>query len=332
MRRKEKLYILLGTTTNSYSYAGGHLTVTTSSPSDTSSQTTDAAGMLTAATNNGGTLNYTYYSHGGLRTVSNGSVALTTNTYDEYGRQTALTDVNAGTTEYEYDALGQLVWQENAAGDETTMLYNVLGQVTTRTGVEGVTSYLYGTSNSGGEIKNSIKTVTGFAETSSSYTYNTLGQLITLVENNDGNHTTSYTYNAIGEVSTVTYPSGLVIANQYNDRGYLDEIKHVPSTGPSIVLYKTDAVNGRGQVTQYKRADNTVTSNISYAHGFPTAYTTAGIQDYELVWDYQKGNVTSRKDARAIVNKTETFYLRQSPAPDRGQCDGRCVHQCQLLS
>ncbi len=291
-----------GTTTHTYSYSGGKLTVTATSPTGTTSQTTDAAGMLTAATDNGGTLNYTYYSHGGLKTVSNGSVNLTTNEYDAYGRQTKLTDLNAGVTEYSYDALGQLTWQKTAKGDETALEYNLLGQVTTRTGVEGITTYTYGTTNGSGEIKNRIKTVSGFAGTSTSYSYNLLGQLTQLTENNNGSHTTGYTYNDIGDISTVSYPSGLVIANTYNARGYLDEIKH-----GGTVIYKTSTTNGLGQVTEYKRANGGITSNISYANGFPTAYTTTGIQDYQLVWDYQKGTLTSRKDARTTINKTETF-------------------------
>src|SRR5690606_35836701 len=84
-------------------------------------------------------------------------------------------------------------------------------------------------------------------------------------------------------------------------RGYLDEIKH-----GGTVLYKTNTTNGRGQVTGYSKG-NGKTSSIGYTHGFPVAYTTAGIQHYELTWDYQKGNLTSRKDARSAVNKTETF-------------------------
>lgn len=162
-----------GTTTYAYGYSGGRPTVTTTSPSGTTSKTTDAAGMLTAATDNGGTLAYTYYSHGALKSVSNGSINLTTSEYDTYGRQTKLIDVNAGTTEYNYDALGQMTWQKNTKGDETTLQYNLLGQVTQRTGVEGITSYAYGATNSSGEIKNRIKSVNGFAGTSTSYTHST---------------------------------------------------------------------------------------------------------------------------------------------------------------
>lgn len=120
------------------------------------------------------------------------------------------------------------------------------------------------------------------------------------MENNGRSHTAGYTYNGYGDLGTISYPSGLIITNQYNNRGYLEEIKH-----GGTVLYKTDAANGPGQVTQYKRANNNITSNISYTNGFPTAYTTANIQNYQLTWDYQKGNLSSRQDARK--NKTETF-------------------------
>lgn len=58
-------------------------------------------------------------------------------------------------------------------------------------------------------------------------------------------------------------------------------------------------------VTEYKRHNGSITSNISYANGFPTAYTTDNVQNYQLAWNYQKSTLTSRYDARK--GKTETF-------------------------
>ena len=56
---------------------------------------------------NGGVLNYEFYSHGQLKSIKNGNQILVSNEYDSYGRQTKLIDINAGTTMYEYDNLNQ---------------------------------------------------------------------------------------------------------------------------------------------------------------------------------------------------------------------------------
>ncbi|MCE7043819.1 FG-GAP-like repeat-containing protein [Dyadobacter sp. CY312] len=292
----------LGSTTTTYAYSAGNLTVTTAAPNGTSSKTTDASGKVIAATDNGGTLNYTYYSHGGLRDVKNGSTTLTSNEYDAYGRQTKLTDGNAGVTQYVYNAVGQLISQTNASGQTHTMAYNIMGQVTSRVGPEGTTSYSYGTTNTGGESKNRIKQVTGFTPgNQTNYIYDAFGRVATLVEKVDAtDHVTSYTYNNLNEILTTTYPSGLVITNAYKVNGYLEKIKN-----GSTDLYTVTAMNGQDQVTSHLKG--TKSSTTTYSWGFPTSYVTTGIQSYELAWDYQKGNLTSRKDARSTVNKTETF-------------------------
>ncbi|SEI49344.1 hypothetical protein SAMN05216327_10216 [Dyadobacter sp. SG02] len=70
-------------------------------------------------------------------------------------------------------------------------------------------------------------------------------------------------------------------------------------------------MNGQGQVTGCNKgktgSQNGKNSTISYTNGFVTAFSTPTIQNYQLIWDDQKGNLTSRKDARDTVNKIGTF-------------------------
>lgn len=293
---------ITGTISYAYSYASGVLNTTTTTPSGLSTQSLDAAGKLIRSEDGGGALSYSYYSHGGVKeTVAQGGKMLTSVTYDPYGRQVMLSDISAGVTEYENDALGQLIWQKTASGHETSMQYNLLGQMTLRTGVEGVTSFVYGAANGGGDRFNKIKSIVGFDGESKNYQYDNFGRLRSVTENLDGNYTTSFTYNTNGALLTTTYPSGLVISNQYNSRGYLEEIKN-----GNALLYKTASMNGRGQVTAYQKG-NGKSSSISYTNGIPTHYLTRGVQDYHLVWDFQRANLLSRRDARSPVNKTETF-------------------------
>lgn len=293
----------LGNTTYGYSYSAGNTTVTVTTPAGTTSKTTDLSGKLVSATDNGGILSYTYYSHGGLKEVKNGTVTATLNEYDEYGRQTKLTDANAGAIEYLYNAIGELTWQKNAKGEEYIMAYDLTGRLTTRTGPEGTTSSEYYTDNSSGNSKGKIKKVTGFASNNNTvYEYNNRGQLFKQKETVDNVlHETVYTYNVYGDLVLTTYPSGLQITQSYTANGYLNNI-----TGAGTTLYTTTGMNGQGQVTGYSKG-NGKSSLITYANGFATAFTTATVQDYQLVWDYQKGNLTSRKDARSAVNKIENF-------------------------
>ncbi|MCF0075688.1 FG-GAP-like repeat-containing protein [Dyadobacter sp. CY261] len=296
----------LGTTTFGYSYTAGSVTVTTTTPSGKSYKTTDVAGLVTEANDSGGTLSYTYFSHGGLKEVKNEGVSTTTSEYDEYGQQTKLFDVNAGTTSYTYNAFGELVGQTNPKGGAYTLNYDVLGRITTRvggSGTEGTTTTEYYNETTSGTSKGKVKKITGFATNNNTlYEYNNRGLLQKVTETIDNvSHVTNYTYNVYGDVLTTTYPSGLVISNSYTSNGYLNTI-----SGAGTTLYTTSSINGQGQVTGYGKG-NGKSSTISYTNGFVTAYTTAAVQDYQLVWDYQKGNLTSRRDARSSVNRTETF-------------------------
>jgi RHS repeat-associated protein len=289
-----------GTTTIGYAYAAGKLTTTTTTPSGVSSKTTDASGQVVSATDNGGTLNYTYYSHGGLKEISNGAV-ITSSQYDVHGRQTALTDLNAGTTTYDYDALGQLSSQTNANNKTHTMLYDLLGRNTNRTGPEGTTIYEYYPSGSGTST-NQLKKVTGFAGNLEEYTYDAFGRLQTAKQTVDAAaYTTTYGYNLYGDVTSVLYPSGFGTNHAYDGNGYPTTIKN--STN-AVTLYTNNGMNGRGQNTDYALG-NGKSSVITYNYGIPKLFTTAGVQNLELTWDYAKGNLDKRKDY--IKSKEESF-------------------------
>ncbi|PSL17644.1 RHS repeat-associated protein [Dyadobacter jiangsuensis] len=290
----------LGTKTISYTYAAGDLTTTTTTPTGTTSRKTDASGKVISSTDDGGTLAYTYFSHGGVKDIKNGAVTLAANQYDAYGRQTQLTDANAGTTQYEYNALGELVSQTNANGATYTLAYDVAGRVTSRTKAgEPATTYQYRTSGSG---INQIEKVTGFAGNLEEYTYDAYGRMLTSKETIDGSpYITTYTYNNYGDLASAVYPSGFGINHAYDANGYPTTIKN---TNSSITLYTNTAMNGLGQNTAYTLG-NGKSSVINYDYGIPKLFSTAGVQNLELTWDYPKGNLTKRKDY--IKNKEESF-------------------------
>ena len=290
----------LGTKTISYAYAAGELTTTTTSPTGTTSQKTDASGKVTNSADDGGTLFYTYFSHGGIKDIKNGAVTIASSQFDIYGRQTQLTDANAGTTLYDYNSLGELVSQTNANGAVYTLTYDVAGRTLTRTKAgEPATTYQYRASGNG---INQIEKVTGFAGNLEEYTYDAYGRMLTNKETIDGSpYITTYTYNNYGDIASILYPSGFGTNHAYDANGYPTTIKN---TNSSVTLYTNTGMNGLGQNTTYTLG-NGKSSAINYDYGIPKLFNTAGVQNLELTWDYPKGNLTKRKDY--IKNKEESF-------------------------
>ncbi|MBP9132627.1 MAG: VCBS repeat-containing protein [Saprospiraceae bacterium] len=292
----------LGTASYTYTYTSAKLTVQTANPAgQVSSKTYDATGLMTSATDYGGTLDYTYGSHGQVKTVSSGSATLVTNTYDAAGRRISMNDVNAGTTSYTYDALGQVKTFTNAMSQVTTTNYDLIGRITSEIKPEGTTTYEYYPSGTGGSV-NKLKKITAFSGSIKEYTYDSYGRTLTEKITVDGTaHTTTLGYNTYDDIITVSYPGGFGLNYNYNAQGYLQNIKNATNT---VTLFSATSVNGLGQILQYTLG-NTKSSTNTYHHGIPTRYLTTGIQDLNLAWNYATGNLTSRNDA--IKSKTESF-------------------------
>jgi len=119
-----------------YSTDGSSYAVAITSPQGNSSKVTDATGLVTIATDNGGTLNYSYLSSGQLLSVSMGGVAMVNLSYDLQGNKTQMIDKNAGTVKYTYDAYGRLTDQvnpNNAMDHTSNLTYNKLNQLLSKT-------------------------------------------------------------------------------------------------------------------------------------------------------------------------------------------------------
>jgi RHS repeat-associated protein len=292
----------IGTTSYVYSYNSGNLTSTVTNPANQIKSTvTDPAGRMISATDYGGTLNYTYYSHGKVKDVLQGSTVLTASNYDIYARQTQLVDINAGTTQYTTDALGQIKTMITATNQTMVYDYDIIGRKTYYGRPEGSTSYTYYPSGSGGAI-NQLNSVTTYGSKTENYYYDTYGRISSKVETVDGVvHTTSFTYNIYDDVLSQTYPSGFVCNYSYDGNGYINNIKNGNNT---VTLYTQTSTNGLGNTTGYSMG-NGKSSSVSYYFGTPTNYTTTGLQNLVMSWNYQTGNLFSRFDG--LKNKTEYF-------------------------
>lgn len=298
---------LLATVTTAYTNLGnGQVKVTTqNSAGQSQSKTTDAAGKVINAIDNGGQLDFTYDSWGNQLETKHGTLSLVISTYDAYGRQISLLDKNAGLVTYQYDAYGQLTQQTDANNNTYTMVYDDLGRLTTRTGTEGVTSYEYfKVGKSGVCNNNNISKVTGFNGVIKQYTFDALRRpLIETVTVDGTSNTTTFSYDAYSNLASTLYPSGVVVNNIYDANGGLQSITGGDNSNP-VTLFTAGSVNGSGQYTSYTLGNGKTTQN-TYNYGIPTRFYTPGIQDLNFSFDNVKGNLNSRNDA--LKGVVETF-------------------------
>ena len=297
----------LNTITTTYTrQAGGKLqVVTTDATGLTATKISDATGKVITAIDKGGQLDYTYDSRGNQTQVKHGSNVLITNAYDSYGRQTTAADVNAGTVTYNYDAYGQLTQQTDNNGNTYNMAYDDLGRITSRQGPEGTTSYLYykdpiiPTCNN-----NNLLKVTGFNGIIKDYAYDNFRRLQSETVNVDAlAYTTQYNYDTYSNLTKITYPSGVVVNNNYNVNGDLLTVTGGNASSPTT-LFTGTSMNGFGNYTGYSLGNGKASVN-TYTNGMPTRYYTPLIQDLNQTFTYANGNLLSRRDA--IRNITESF-------------------------
>jgi RHS repeat-associated protein len=283
-----------GTTTIGYTYSGGRTIVTTTSPAgQVTERTTDAAGMLLSAKDDGGTLSYTYDSWGNPLTVKRGASTLISNTYDSYGRQTQLWDAAAGTTQYQYDAFGRLIWQKDANTNETDFTYDNLGRLKTRNNTTW--QYYY----TGGKFSNVPVSITD-PGTSLAYDYDVFFRRTSETRTIGGeSFTTQYAYDIHDNVTSMTYPSGVAVTYTYDQNCFIDQVKRGGTT-----LFDAVSFNGMGQPTSYVLGDGQ-TTNVTYTNGLPTRYAAKGVQNLHMDYDYATGNMTYRWDA--MIKRKETF-------------------------
>jgi len=299
-----------GVTASTYRYslaAGGFFTTTiTNGASQSTSKTVDASGKTVKTNDNGGQLDYTYDSWGNQKDVKFGSVVLLVNTYDDYGRQISLTDKNAGTITYEYNLLGKLWKQTDAKNNTHTILYDAFGRITSKTGPEGTTSYTYYNDPSTGKSNDNTTYIIGFSGDKTTYQYDNFQRLTS--ESTDfeiGAITKTLEYNSKGDLIKTSYSSGVSINDTYDDNGILTQTS-MTYGGVTQPLFTATAMNSRGVYTGYNYG-NGKSSAVTYdlIKGAPTRYYTAGIQDLNLNFDANTGNLLSRQEA--VKGVTETF-------------------------
>ncbi|MCQ2229623.1 MAG: FG-GAP-like repeat-containing protein [Bacteroidales bacterium] len=199
----------------------GNRTVTTTSGGRTTIQKTDAWGNAITVTDAFGSVTtYKYSSNGGVKSI-NSAGATTTVDYDAYGRKISLNDPDAGTTTYSYDGFGRVVKSTDAKGNVTTNEYDGYGRLISVTQGGQVTTYSYGNSS-----KFLLPVTVSNTNSTIKYSYDNYNRpLSKTVTTGSETMSTSYSYNSLGQVEKMTYPNGSVENLIYDSNGYIKQIR-----------------------------------------------------------------------------------------------------------
>ncbi|MCB9017429.1 MAG: hypothetical protein H6544_02325 [Prevotellaceae bacterium] len=285
----------MGVTSTSY----GTSTTTITSPEGSKTNTYNASGQVVSVETNGKSVNYVYYPSGQIKTTTpEGGVTINME-YDLQGNRTKLIDPDGGTVESKYNGFGELLWTKQKVHSSnkfitTTNSYadNGLLQSMERNGKTTVYTY---------DDDNRIHTIEIAGEHKQTYTYDEFDRITNLKEEFDGKeYNKGKEYDVFGRVKKETYPSGYYTVNRYDDSGFLVEV----SDRYGRQIWKAEAGNARGQVTQEKRGG--MTSIHSFNGKGQLEHSYNNVFDWSYTYT-DEGNLESRTD-NETAQKEEFEY------------------------
>jgi RHS repeat-associated protein len=290
------------------------LTVTGTDGTKTTSSTKNANGHMTSASDDGGVINYTYYANGNQKTADYGGNIISTE-YDEWGNKVKMTDPSAGVYTYIYYPTGD-IYQETTPNGTTTYTLDAIGKLTQKTIVgtntNSKTTYSYDPTSklpTGSVFEDVLEGKT----TSYSYDYDSYKRLVKTTE------TTPYAvfvkqlaFDAFGrvekETSTATLggkSSSKTVKTVYKN-GYAYQLL---DDATSAVLYQTNTVNARGQLTSASLGNGISIANAYDSYGYLTQMQhkkgTADVMTLGTVFDIKRANLLSRTNS--LYNWSESF-------------------------
>nr|WP_315238545.1 polymorphic toxin type 23 domain-containing protein [uncultured Flavobacterium sp.] len=298
-------------------------TVTDGSTGNIKTATKNAIGNVITMTEApiGGTINYTYFANGNLKETnySGNKISIT---QDGWGRKTSLTDPSAGTYSYKYNALGEQTEETTPNGTTVFNLESTTGKLTSKTivGTNTNTSTVY-TYNALPDNKMLQKTVytdvgDGNKTITTEFTYDAQKRLVTTKEitGYGAEFTKTIGYDNWGRVNAETSEAKL------NSKTSTTGVKHnykngyaysMENSSNTVVYYKTDEVNSRGQLKKGTLGNGIVINNTYDANDFGylanTKHSLGTITTMELSTDFnvQRGNLMSRTNS--LFGTSEVF-------------------------
>lgn len=181
--------------------------------------------------------------------------------YNIRGFKTHHKDPDAGESRYEYNAFGELTSQVDARFSRVELQYDVLGRLVRRIEPEGETRWTYDTATKGiGKLAAVEFQPAKLTATSrpylASYRYNALGLLVEtreVIQVEIGGEVRSevyvngVVYDELSRAAWAVYPSGLVVENRFNQRGFLATVVDGVNGAP---YWTAGEINARGQLVR----------------------------------------------------------------------------------
>ncbi|TEB45446.1 hypothetical protein D0809_00065 [Flavobacterium circumlabens] len=296
-------------------YSGLSTTVNDGTKSKTTVK--DAIGNVVAVTDTpGGTITYTYFPNGNLYESSYAGVK-TTISQDGWGRKTELVDSSAGTYRYEYNALGETT-KETTPNGTTNYTLDAFGKVTQKTifgtKTDSKTTYTYDPSSKL-LLSSKFEDFTNGAHTIlNSIIYDASKRITKTTEQTPyAVFTKEFSYDGFGRVASEKSSataggksSSKTIKNTYKNGAHWQ----ILDNDTNAVLWQTNAVNARGQLTSAQNGPTTVTntygsSGLVSQLKYDRTAGSVNILTLNTDFDAKKGNLNSRTNS--MFNRNESF-------------------------
>ena len=300
-----------GKTTN-ISYSG--LTNTTYDGYKSVTTTKNAADLTVLITDDGGTINYQHYPNGNLKQSNYDGVIISVD-QDGWGRKTKLTDPSAGVYEYAYNDFGELIWEKTPKG-ETTYSLNAVGKIMQKEvlgdDTDLVSDYYYdGTT----KLLTAITTNIG---ASYSYEYDTYKRLWRTTEFSPfANYQMASVFDSFGRVEKEYQHSLHIPTGKSSSKWTKNTYKNgfhwqIIDDASNQVLWQTNAVNSRGQLTSGTLGNGVVISKTYDNFGFISqsyhellSINPINILTLSTTFEPQSANLSSRNNS--MFNWNEYF-------------------------
>jgi RHS repeat-associated protein len=288
-----------GEVVSDYGYdAQGNRTSLTEAGLYTTSYTPDALNRIESVLDAGsGTTQYGYNALGQLTSVTDPENLTTSYGVNALGDVKQQASPDTGVTTYTYDAAGNRKTQLDARGVTVAYAYDALNRLTfvDYPGTAEDVTYFYDGTNYSGTVANGIGRLTGIQDESGTTTivYHPRGTVASESKVILGQtYVTQYTYDATDRLSTITYPSGRVIALTRNSAG---QVTRVASTLGTSVEVLADAITYRpyGPATSW-----TLGNGIAVSRSFDPNYRIDGItagtvQNVTIGYETRRDNIAS---------------------------------------